>query len=451
MPNQTTDSITANERFELNQILNRVWANRGKVLICVVICLGVGLGYTVLSPAIYEAKTTVFFPARASSILGPSGVTDSSGGGGSLLGGGGPSPLKIFRAFLESERALDVVAKQSGLPRKKLVDIRKVTEEPSSNTLSVSVFLNDKDKAKVVLDSYVAVLGQINSDLSVQSMTGDSEALRQELLRDQERLRKSESKLLKFQRVSVTSPSVVGSTGNNPTPTIQSAWGSQLLQAQIELGIIKAKLSAAMAKYQAGMSEPKLIPSDIPAVKQLRPELVKAEYQLRLSLQTLGPEAPEVKRERAYIKILRDQLHSELKAYLESVQKGLSDPTQSSSGESATLPNLMQQKVALEAQIEALISLQKVAPEEGRSLARLLRDVAIDSEIVKQATLQYQLAKLQSLRDPNKWSLLDPPRVFDEPVNKKYLTTSLLGILVGLFVGLVWSINFGKRDGLTTS
>lgn len=434
------DAETTADRFELNLILAKVSRNRTSVFLIVLVALVIGLGYTFLSPPLYEAKTTVFFPTRASAVLGPSGVTEGSGGGSSLLGGG-PSPLKIVRAFLESERALDAVEHQSGLPRKKLVDCRKITEDPTSNTLAMSIFLGEKDKAKAMLEQYLVSLGQINADLSIQSVSADTEALRQELLRQQEKLRKSETRLLAFQRQAVTSPMISGSSGGSPTPNIQASWGQQLLQVRIDLGTVKAKLSAALAKYRDVMGDPKSIPADLPPVRAIRPSLVQAEYQLKLSLQTLGPDSPVIRREMDGIQNLKDQLHSELKSYLESAQKGLTDPTQGSD----SLTNMIQQKVALESEIEALQRLVKLAPDEARTLARLSREVSIDSQIVQQVTLQFQVAKLQGLRDPNKWSLLDPPRVFEEPVNKKYLLTGLLALLSGVILGLIWAINFGKR------
>jgi uncharacterized protein involved in exopolysaccharide biosynthesis len=147
------------------------------------------------------------------------------------------------------------------------------------------------------------------------------------------------------------------------------------------------------------------------------------------------------------IKNLKDELKSEVSAYVSSVDKGLIDPTAApgSSSQGAAVSGMLERQVSLESEIDALSQLAKVAPSEQGTLAHLTLQVSIQSDLVRQATLQLEAARLQSLRDPNKWSLLDPPWVDPKPVNKKYFQISLFAIVGGLLLSCIWAINFGRK------
>jgi uncharacterized protein involved in exopolysaccharide biosynthesis len=126
------------------------------------------------------------------------------------------------------------------------------------------------------------------------------------------------------------------------------------------------------------------------------------------------------------------------------------DPTKGETlGASAgqDLGGLLLKQVSLEAEIEALSRLAKVAPSEQGQHPHLTLQVNIQSDLVKYATMQLESARLQLLRDPNKWSLLDPPRINPKPVNKKYAAVAAFSALAGLLISFVWAINFGRDRG----
>jgi len=201
----------------------------------------------------------------------------------------------------------------------------------------------------------------------------------------------------------------------------------------------------ASERFRAAAGQGGAAPIDIPPVRRLRPQLVDAEYQLRLLRQSLGEDAPEVDHLKKQIEIIQQELKMELSKYLSSVKQRLLDPTEGGGGGGGDMSGLLLHQVALEAEIKSLTTLATLAPGEASTLAKLDFDVSLQSELVQEATLQLQNAKLLALRDPNKWSLLDPPRIMEKPVNKRYGMVTAACTMAGLFVGILWAMNFGRR------
>lgn len=400
------------------------------------------VAYTVFDSAKYEAKMTLFFPAHASTILGPVTITEGQTPTSPLATG--PTPLKISRAFLESDRTLDLLVDATGLKRRKLEEVRKIADDAGSNTLTVAVQLPDKGLAKKILEISLASLRQINDDLAVHGLDNDESSLKSELSAQKKHLAELETKLKDFQRRAATAPTV-SSSQSSSLVTASSPLGRELVEVRLKLLAANAKLQSALNRYQDLVRHRVVPPSDLTPVAEMRPNLVKAQYQLSLLLHSLGPDAPEVRRQKEIVNTLHDQLESELKAYYASAVKGTFDPT-AQTKQAGDLSSAILDKVSLSAEAEALAKLAALEPEENREYLRLTREVSLTSEIVRQVSLHYQEAKLQASRDPNKWLLLDSPHVGDEPVNKKYLLMGSFGLLAGLFLGLLWAVNFGKGD-----
>ena len=441
MPSTQTEP-SPDPTFDLERIVARLKKNFGILLMCLLVSVAIGLGYTFLSEAKYEARTTLFFPPRPPSVLGQSGVTDASAGA-SLLGAAGPTPLKIFRGFLESQTALDYVAARSSLPRQKIVDIRSFSEDSAASMLTVSIILADQAEAKTLLTNHLAALTRINATISEKYVRDESQTLVVELSRQTRVLAEADRRLIEFEKSSGSAPSL--GVGPSTSPATINKWQEQLLRAQTEYASISAAIDKASERFRAAVAQGGEAPIDIPPVKKLRPLLVDAESELRLKRKTLGDDAPEIRHLKLRIAELQGDLKRELNRYLSSVQKGLLDPTDGGGGGSADVTGMLLRQVSLEAEIKSLTPLATVAPDEAGTLTKLARIVAIQTEIVRTATLQLETAKLLALRDPNKWSLLDPPRIMEKPVNKRYGTVTAVCAAIGLFIGILWAMNFGRR------
>jgi len=428
---------TTEPTLDLHYVLAKLRANWRTIVGVVIISVSVALLVTFLLPAKYKAEATLYFPSRTSNVLSSGGVTTSDSQGGLSGLSSGPTPIKIFHRFLESETCLAFVADKSGLKRKKIEGSRAFTEDPGASMLTVSIVLPDADGAQRLLQNHLDALSQINERISDSYLQDDTDAIQRELSTQQAKLAKAESDLVDFQKRANTAPS-----------TTPSQWQARLLQAKVDLASTQSSIAAASQVYRKALGTQGLSPSDIPPVQKLRPKLVDEQYQLDALLTTLGPDAPEVRHLTSDIDTLKTELKSEVAAYVGSVNKGLIDPTSTTAAgasNGADVSGLLEHQVALQSEVEALTKLSKVAPTEEGTLSHLALEVSIQSDLVKQATVQLETARLQSLRDPNKWSLLDPPWVDPNPVNKNYLQFGIFAMLAGLFLSCVWAINFGKR------
>jgi len=420
--------------MDAGYVVRKARANWGLLVGLPVLCCAGALIYTFLAPPVYRAVTTLYFPRSSSSVLGSVGIASADSGSGLSGLGTGPTPIKIFHRFLESESCLSFVAQKSGEKSKKISDSRKFDEDAGASVLTISMDSPQAQVAKNLLDLHLQALAQINERISSSYLGDDKSAIQHELTTQQENLNRAERDLVDFQRKANSAPS------NAP-----SEWQARLLQARVDLASTRSSIKAASAVYQRALHSQGLSPSDIPPVEKLRPRLVDAEYQLNVLTKSLGPEAPEVRHLQTEIANLKDELQSEVSAYVTSISRGLVDPTGSSASGQSKVNGMLEHEVSLEAEVEALSQLAKVAPAEHGMLAHLALQVSISSDLVKQATLQLEAAKLQSLRDPNKWSLLDPPWIEPRPVNKRYLQVSSVAILAGLLIACIWVFNFGRN------
>src|SRR5579862_7956932 len=145
MPSEPSNASLPDE-IDIGQSLRRLRVRLPVLIVCVLFGALFGYAYTVLVRPIFQARVTIFFPVKPPSLLGPGGIIDgSSASSAAALLGGGATPIKIFRAFLESERTLDVVTQGSNLSRREVDDMRRFDEQTAANTLTV--FVTDHDAA----------------------------------------------------------------------------------------------------------------------------------------------------------------------------------------------------------------------------------------------------------------------------------------------------------------
>ena len=389
-----------------------------------------GLAYTAVIKPQYQARATVFFPVRPPSVLGASSISDIASSSASALLGSGPSPIKVFRGFLESERTMDIVVRGSGYSRADIEDARRFEEQPLANTLSVFAIDPSPDKAQKLVALHVRAMREINSELSVGSLADDERVLKAKLTNERARLAAAQDRLLEFQRNAVTAPSgtppSVALKENGGSTPAASPWAAQLRSLEVELKGLTANLEAGLSRIRESATASPQLPTQLPPEVRYRPQLVDAEYELALKEKTLGPENQEIVDLRSKVAVLRQKLKSEIVAYAKSASLTLVDP------DGANLSRI----AALRAQIAALKRLADLAPKEADELERLRFQVTVESGLVQQLTTQSKLAEVQASRDPNRWTLLDAPRVDPKPVNKKFTRSAVLGGLLGLMVGL---------------
>ena len=429
---------------ELPSAFSIIWSRRKTMFAVTGLALAAGVAYTMLAPAIWEAKATIVFPVRTQSLLG-TGSFEQQGLAATLTGG--PTPLKIFGGMLESERALDFVAKGVGKNRRDVKSARTVQEQGSENSITIGARDKDPETAKKIVALHIAALKQINETVSKPLISGDATVISAQLAEQKKKLAAAEQDLLVFQQHALTAPTVItmGTGKDSSVIPTSGRWADMDKQLEIQMATLDSSIRDTEERARSISGKLKDLPAALPPVEKWRSKLIEQEYDLKVKGLTLANEAPEMVKLRKSIAVTKEQLQSELTKYTQAALEGLVDPT----GGTSKLPSYLTQRVALEAQIAAVKKLAKLAPGEAIKLSQLTRTVTTQSAIVAQLQAQYQLASLQSDRDPNNWEVLDEPRVDDKAVNKSFSKNLTLSMIGGLALGALFAL-FGPRRKVKT-
>lgn len=413
-----------------SDFVGRVKQSWKVLLVCALLGVAASCVRTYLAKPVYEAKATVFFPTRQPSILGQTGATESAGTAASVFGVGA-TPIRVYRGFLESETALDHVSSAAGEKREDIKKMRTLEEEASTSTINIGAKSRDPQKALQVVRLFVRELAEINQRMGLNGTSDDVKVIEGQLASAKKRLTDAEAKSTKLQEQAVSAPSI--SSSQSGVLALPGNWSQQLAVLKAQRTTEDRKIQAAIARVNVLASKGIQLPSELPPIKKFRPILSKLQLDLRTKEISLGPDAPEIRSLRAEIQINQTALQKELTDYVRGVDVGLLDPTVAE----GDLPGLLASRLGTESQIRSYEKLAAQAPSESTSISRALREVTVQGTIVQQLTVQLEMAKIQAARDPNRWSLLDEPRLSDEPINKSMLRAGLFGLIGGLFVGAV--------------
>ncbi len=427
---------------ETTPVFASLWERRGVVAAVLSVALAAGIAYTLFAPAVWEAKATVIFPVRQPSALGL-----ASGDASALTSAlGGPTPVRVYAGILESARTIDFVAKDTGLSRLDVRQMSKVLDQAMENTITVSASSRNPDLAKKVVALHLQAMDLINQDLNLPQAQNDVEVINEQIVDEKKTIDENEAALLKFQSTAVTAPNVTP-TGTGKDSTLVAS-PSRWVSAQRELELQYARVESEIGQIQAWSTkiaeDGKTLPTPFSGAEKWRTALIDLEYELRIKELSYAQTSPEVKKLREQITITRTQMEAELANQVRATQEGLVD--QSSIG-GQRLPGLIAEKVALDAQIQAVRRLADLAPAESVELSRLLRDIATHTTILNQLQGQLQLATIQKTRDPNKWEILDEPYVEDKPLNKSFFRNCAMSLFLGSVVAMALGLRPVRRKG----
>ena len=425
---------------ELQSVFAIIW-ERKKILFSVIgLAVLAGIGYTLIAPAIWEAKATIVFPVRTPSLLG-SGSFEQSGLAATLSGG--PTQLKIFSGMMESDTALNFVAKQVGLTKREVKDMRNLSEQAAASSIDISARSTNAVQAKAIVAAHIQALTNINNTVSKPLVSNDSEVLKNQVDEQKKKLAKAEQTLLAFQQTAVTAPSIVAGGAGKDLNIVPNAgkWADMEKSLELQLVQLDSSIRDGESRMNQISKSKKDLPVAIPPVEKWRGKLTDLVYDLRIMGLALADSAPEMVKLRQSIDITKAELEKEIVKYSKAATEGLVDPT----GLGNKLPSFLTQRVSLQAQLSAVKKLATLAPAESIRLSQLTRDVTTQSAILGQLQGQYQLASLQAERDPNHWEVLDQPEVDDKPVNKSFSKNGMLSLIGGIALGSLFALIAPQR------
>src|ERR1044072_5303703 len=146
---------------EVPSVLSMVWERRKIAFGVAAVVFAAGIVYTLTVKPVWEAKATLIFPVRTPSLLGATSF-DQTSLAASLTGG--PTPLKVFGGMMESEHALNIVAEKSGLPKRRVRDMRSFQDQTTESTIDISARDQDPELAKTIVQLHLDSLDEINRE-----------------------------------------------------------------------------------------------------------------------------------------------------------------------------------------------------------------------------------------------------------------------------------------------
>lgn len=430
--------MNANQPIEDNKpLFASLWDQKTIVLSLTALAIAGGAAYTYFVTPVWEAKTTIVFPVRTPSILGGVGMAEQTSIAASLVGG--PTPLKIYKGYLESERTLRLVSEGVGSKKRDVMEQRKILDQTMESSLTILARDKDPEKARRVVELHLDALKAINEEISDPILNDDERVLTERLERQRGIVADYEAKLLAFQKSAKTAPTVAvtGSGKESTVVATPARWQEAQRQLEVELASVNGRLGAATRSVNMSARQKGAVPSHLPPIKKWRDRLVDMQYELKIKEINYAPESPEIKNLKEAIEITEKSMAKEINAYSRAISSRALDPT----SPDANVPSLLTAKYGTEAQLAAVKRLAAAAPSESIELARLTRDLGTQNVILQQLQAQVEMARIQALRDPNRWQVLDDPEVDDKPVNKSYSKNGamfgILGLLIGSIAGLI--------------
>jgi len=437
------------EEITLADLIAIIWQRKWTVATITLLCVLIGVLATWLPKPVYEASSTLLFPAGGASPL--AGIAQSFG---INLPSGGTAPLKMYRAVLESARLREMISQETGIKAKKLESMTTVKDDAQASLITVLVRHEDPATAQKVAKLYIRSLARLNKELNLPLARNQVEFLERELSLRTKQLREAETRLLDFQRrmvgeggapssASTSVPTPMGGLAGLPSVRVSggasgfdTAYLQQLNSARLQLNQVQQQIAAAREAAQRVAQSATELPADLPPAALWRAKLTELEYELRVAELTYGPDAPNVVKLKKEIELTRQQLRREIENYLKAVNMNV-DPN---------LAPLELQRVGLEAQVNALQQLAARAPEDTLQLQRLAREVSTLNELVQQLRVALEQARMEMSRDPNRWEVLEEGRLREGAINKRWIRNSALGFAIGMIISTMLAFIMGKNE-----
>lgn len=411
---------------EMAFVQNRLKRNRALIFWTTVIGTFAAMVFTFVVQPEYEARTSIIMPAGSEG--GASGLASQLG---LPVPGGGGANLALIGAILDSERMLNVLVDKTDLEKKKLREIRSVTQNSQANMIEIKFRDKNPDQALAMCQAALDALEDFNSELSLPTKTQRADLLRENIEGKLSELRELELRFEKFAEDSRSIPSGIDQDSEVNLFTQKA----RLQQLKSEVEKLDESEAQAQAAIKSMIEEGGQLPTDIPQLEKGYGELLVLERELVTLRSTYTNDYPTVVEKRKQAEALRKQLRDEAMNYARSFNEGLVQDVRS----------LRVTRKILESQIRELEIQVDVAPQEATEFERIRRQVNYLENVLLELGVRYEQALIDQATDPNRWEVLDRPELADKPVNKRFGLTFGIGFAASLLLGLILALSIRPR------
>ncbi len=417
---------------------------------------------TLFLPKAYRSEATLYFPMAgdvAQGALGtlanltrPGSVVER-GGAVSLFGGMLVSPQvatgpQTAIAVLASARCRERVCDRLQLPSKwdlpRAKALKRLEESVTfgvdkNGLLAMQAEDRDPKLAAEILSSYIATLGELAKELSLNVSYRNRVFLESRLNRSRLRLVEIERKML-LAMENDPNPELMAGIGKAGEAVIELE--SERNRARITLEGVDAQLEwqqNVMKTLENGAQ----LPSNSSIARAERNRVRELEAEFAIVKVQYGPDNPRYRTAEGALKAAREQLRLEMERVARAVAKGVAPE----------VIGLWSQRASLEAQVEGLDrALRQISqrltsvPRRQLERERLQRELRFTTDMVGMLEIETERARIAETRDATSYQVVDAPQPPEEPFWPRKLFTSALAAVAGFLLGLAFLTYLSLRS-----
>lgn len=408
-----------NDRLDLQAWFGDV-RRYGKLVIGLTVLAGLfQLVMTFVSKPIYRASATIFIPL------------DKQGEGmmGLSLGLTAITPVDILMGILRSERVQAPVREATKLRQKDLDDLLIISPELPRSQVRLSVTWADEKLSMQILNETLNAFKAANREVGFSTAEIQAKYLRESIDKRKSELEAAQDALLNYVKQ-------MKAPGDPTSPDAAGLQFRKLQDLQFQLGTVENQLSEAKQKAEAQARASIDLPTGSATSLFWRNKVKEIELEKRVAEQTYGPEAPQMKQIESRLREARALAREEASKEATAISENLT--TQIAELES-------RRKVLVWQVAEARLVAESV-PAETAELQRLYRDLRVREETYLELMKRFETSNVEAEVERVRWTILDEPYLSDEPVNKRPVRNTGIGMATGLVVSLFLATLLGMRD-----
>lgn len=409
----------------------RVVKSRKEIIMAVVILVALsGTLYTLMLPKIYKASSTIRVREDAMDI----DVFDRQ-----VTSGFNPYFLKTEFEVIQSRTILSAVLdrlnlqerwseKDAGkggiLPRNICMEILEnsveVNQYRDTSMIEIKVYRSDPEEAMSVANEIAEVYLDFRQSSKRTEIQSSIQALENELLKQQQKVNEAEEELERIRQEQGVNNLSRGIRADNIRLQQMEA---DRIAARVDMLTRKARLEQLEALEGTELMNASAYMVTDPALLTLRGQLVDAEVELRLMMENLGDNHPEVRQRVAAVDGLREQLS----ASLSGLKAGVKAEYEVGKARFEALDDELQdvRKADIEDQKE------KYLPFE-----RADRNLTIQRDILSMLRARYTQKGVEMELPRTMVQIIDRAERPDRPVRPRVTLNIIMSLVVGLGAGI---------------
>ncbi len=408
-----------NDRLDLQAWFGDV-RRYGKLVIGLTVLAGLfQLVMTFVSKPIYRASATIFIPL------------DKQGEGmmGLSLGLTAITPVDILMGILRSERVQAPVREATKLRQKDLDELLIINPELPRSQVRLAVTDPNEKLSMQILNETLNAFKAANREVGFSTAEIQAKYLKESIDKRKSELEAAQDALLNYVKQ-------MKAPGDPTSPDAAGLQFRKLQDLQFQLGTVENQLSEAKQKAEAQARASIDLPTGSATSLFWRNKVKEIELEKRVAEQTYGPEAPQMKQIESRLREARALAREEASKEATAISENLT--TQIAELES-------RRKVLVWQVAEARLVAESV-PAETAELQRLYRDLRVREETYLELMKRFETSNVEAEVERVRWTILDEPYLSDEPVNKRPVRNTGIGMATGLVVSLFLATLLGMRD-----